>query len=178
MKQHKTMITLLAVLLICVGLYFVMGVISEKQAEKEMEEDIMVTNLVSLESLEYTDGSATLSFVKEDGTWYVADDKDFALDSSMVASIEDALVDIMAERKLDGADGLEAYGLDEPLYTVTMKDENGKETTLYIGDGTEEYYYATVNEKAVVYTIGTTTVDALEFDLAALEVVEEETVEE
>ena len=175
MKQHKTMITLLAVLVVCIGLYFVMGAVSKKQAEKEMEEDIMVTNLVSLVSLEYTDGTNTLSFVKEDGTWYVAEDKDFALDSSQVEAMESSLAAIMAVRKLDGADGLEAYGLDEPTYTVSMKDENGKETTLYIGDSMDENVYATVDDKAVVYTISATTVDAMEFDLANLEVVEEET---
>ena len=55
-----------------------------------------------------------------------------------------------------------------------MKDVNGKETTLYIGDATGDDYYATVDDKKIIYTIGTSAVDALEFDLTTLEVVEEE----
>lgn len=178
MKKYKTIIVLLSVLCLCVGLYFLMGFISQNRAEKEMQEDIMVTNLVSLTSLEYTDGETTMSFVKEDDIWYVKENESFALDSSLVESMASTLQSVMAVRQLDGADELEDYGLEEPLYTITMKDENEKETTLYIGDGAGENYYATVDDKEVVYTIDTSAADVLEFDLTALEVVEEETTEE
>lgn len=174
MKQHKTMITLLVILVVCVGLYFLMGAIADKQEEKELKEDILVTNLTDLVSLEYTDGKKTLSFVKEGDAWNVADDKDFALDSSKVETMENVLTDVMAVRQLDGADELSAYGLEEPAYTITMKDANGKETTLYIGDVTGSDCYATVDDKKVIYTIGSSVSDVLEFDLTAMEVVEEE----
>ena len=174
MKQHKTMITLLAILIVCVGLYFLMGSIAQREAEKELEEDILVTNLVDLVTLEYTDGETTLSFVKEDDAWYVADDKDFALDSSAVETIENVLVDVMAVRQLEAADELSAYGLEDPAYTITMRDANEKDTILYIGDTSGDNYYATVDDKSVIYTIGSSVPDALEFDLSTMEVVEEE----
>ena len=174
MKQHKTMITLLVVLVVCVGLYFLMGAIADKQEEKELKEDILVTNLADLVSLEYTDGKKTLSFAKEDDAWYVADDKNFALDSSKVETMENVLVDVMAERELEGADELSAYGLKEPAYTIAMKDANGKETTLYIGNASGDHYYATVDEKKAIYTIGSSVPDVLEFDLTAMEVEEDE----
>ncbi len=174
MKQHRTMITLLAVLVVCVGLYFLMGAIADKEEEKELKQDIPVTNLTDLVSLEYTDGKKTLSFVKEDDTWHVADDKDFALDQSKVETMENVLTDVMAVRQLEGADELSAYGLEEPAYTITMKDANGKETTLYIGDATGDNYYATVDDKKLIYTVGSSVADALELDLSKMEVVEEE----
>lgn len=177
MKKYKSMIILLAVLVVFVGLYFVMQGISKKQAEKELEEDILVTNMQELAKLQYTDGETTLSFVKENGVWYVESDKEFALDSAKVDEIENMLVDVMADRQLKGADELAAYGLETPAYTVTMKDVNGKETTLYIGNEVEANNYATTDDKTVVYTIGSTVADALEFDLSAMEVVEEETTE-
>ena len=178
MKQHKTMITLLAILVVCVGLYYLMGAIAKREASKELEEDILVTNLVELVTLEYTDGETTMSFVKEDGAWYVADDKEFALDSSAVETIENVLVDVMAVRKLEDADELSAYGLEKPTFTITMKDANGKETTLYIGNSADTNYYATVDDKKVIYTIGSSAPDALEFDLSTMEVVEEEETSE
>lgn len=174
MKQHKTMITLLAVLAVCVGLYFLMGAIADNSEEKELKKDIPVTNLTDLVSLEYTDGKQTVSFVKEEDAWYVADDKDFALDSSKVKTMENVLTDVMAVRQLEGTDELSAYGLEEPAYTIAMKDANGKETTLYIGNATGTDYYATVDDKKVIYTIGSSVADALEFDLSTMEVVEEE----
>lgn len=178
MKKYRTMIILLAVLVVFVGLYFVMQGINKKQAEKELEEDILVTNLEDLVTLQYTDGKTKMSFVKEDDTWYVEEDKGFALDSTQVDAIEAVLVDVMAVRQLEGADALAAYGLESPSYTITMKDENGKETILYIGNEVEASYYAATDDKSVIYTIGGSVVKKLEFDLSVLEVAEETTTDD
>lgn len=177
MKKYKSMIILLVVLVVFVGLYFVMQGISKKQSEKELEEDILVTNMQELVKLQYTDGKTTMSFVKEEDIWYVEADKEYALDSAKVDEIEEMLVDVMADRELKGADEPAAYGLETPAYTITMKDVNGKETTLYIGNEVEANYYATTDDKKVIYTIGSTVADALEFDLTALEATKEESTE-
>lgn len=178
MKRYKSMIILLSVLVCCVGLYFFVGFLGEKQAKRELQEDIMVTNLVSLVSLEYTNGEETMSFAKKDGKWYVVEQEDFALDSSSVESIAYVMQSVMAVRQLEDVDELSDYGLEEPLYTIKMKDENGKETVLYIGDIAGENQYATVNDKTVIYTINSSVAEMLEFDLTVLEVVEEKSTEE
>lgn len=177
MKKYKSMMILLVVLVVFVGLYFVMQGISKKQAEEESEEDILVTNLGDLVELEYTDGKSTMSFVKEEDAWYVKSDKAFALDSAKVDEITESLVKVTADRKLDGADEPSAYGLEKPAYTITMKDANGKEVILYIGNEVETGNYATTDDKKVIYTIGSTVADALEFNLTKMEVVEEKTTE-
>lgn len=178
MKKYKSLICLLSVLVLCVGLYFLVGFLGQKQEEKELQEDVMVTNLVSLVSLEYTDGEETMSFYQKDGSWYVEGDEDFALDSSSVESIAYSLQYVIAVRQLEKADKLSDYGLENPLYTIKMKDQNEKETVLYIGDLAGENQYATVNDKQVVYTIDSSVAEILQFDLSALEVVEEESTEE
>lgn len=177
MKKYKSMMILLVVLVVFVGLYFVMQGISKKQAEEESEEDILVTNLGDLVELEYTDGKSTMSFVKEEDAWYVKSDKAFALDSAKVDEIAESLVKVTADRQLEGADEPAAYGLEKPAFTITMKDVNGKETILYIGNAVETGNYATTDDKKVIYTVGSTVADALEFNLITMEVVEEKTTE-
>lgn len=173
MKKYKSMIILLAVFVVFFVLYLVMGKINEQQAANNTEETIMVTDFDSLVLLEYTDGETTMSFVKEDGAWKVSDNTEISLDSDAVETIATALGQVAAVRVLEGADELSSYGLDEPAYTITMEDESGVTLTLYIGDIVEENYYATTNDKVVVYTIGSSAVSNLEFDLTALEAAEE-----
>ena len=174
MKKYKSMIILLAVFVVFFVLYFVMGKVNDYQASKDVEETIMVTDFDSLVSLEYTDGETTMSFVKEDDVWKVADDEEFNLDSDSVESIANVLAQIESVRVLEGADELSSYGLDNPAYTITMETESGTTLTLYIGDAVDSNYYATTNDKVVVYTIGSSPVSYLEFDITALEAEEEE----
>lgn len=173
MKKYKSMILLVALFVAFFALYFIMGKMNEKQAVDEIEETIMVTDLDSLTSMEYTDGTTTLSFVKEDGAWKVKDNDEITLDSDSVESIANTLSQVAAVRVLEGGDELSNYGLDEPVYTITMESESGVTLVLYIGDAAGDNYYATTNDKVVIYTIGSSVVNAMEFDVTALEAEEE-----
>ena len=181
MKKYKTMIIFVAVFALLVGLYFVMSQINKSQAEKEIEETIMVTELSNVASMEYTNGETTMSFTKSADAWTVTDNDEINLDSDAVDTIADALSQVEAVRVLEGADELSAYGLEEPAYTITLTTDAGSEVTLYIGNAIDDNYYATIGDKVVVYVISSSAVDALEFDITALEAeeeVEEETTEE
>lgn len=178
MKKYRTMIIFLAIFVVLVVLYFFMNHMNKVQTEKGEEQTIMVTQLSDLASMEYTDGETTLSFVKEDDAWKLSDDDETTLDNDAVETIEDALCQVASVRVLSGTDELSSYGLDEPAYTITLKTESGTEITLYIGDATGENYYATIGDKVVVYVIDSSAVDALEFDVTALEAEEEDTAEE
>lgn len=92
-------------------------------------------------------GNGEIQLVKEDGTWYDKDDKDFPLAQSYPEQMEKTLGKLEAERKLENGDSLEAYGLKEPEYTVVLTDQDGNETTLYFGNVTGDSYYLTLNEK-------------------------------
>lgn len=177
MKKYKSLIILLTVFVVFLVLYFAMGKINEQQEANDMEETIMVTDLDSLVSLEYTNGETTMSFVKEDDAWKVSDNTEIILDSDAVETIANALGQVEAVRVLEGADELSSYGLDEPAYTIKMEDTAGTTMTLYIGDAVDDNYYATTNDKVVVYTIGSSAVTNLEFDITVLEAEEEETEE-
>ena len=71
MKKYKSLIILLAVLVVLVVAYVVTGQLKKKSAEKENEEkQIAVLDMSDITSIQYTNGTDTMSFIKEDGTWY------------------------------------------------------------------------------------------------------------
>ena len=180
MEKYRTMIILLVIFIVLIGLYFLMQYVNKVQAEKGQDETIMVTEIANLSAMEYKDGETTMSFTNSEGVWTVTDNSEINLDSDAVDTIASALSQVQAVRVLEGADELSSYGLEEPAYTITLKTEAGTEVTLYIGNAIDDNYYATTGDKIVVYVIGSSAVDALEFDMTVLEaeVVEETTTEE
>ena len=178
MKKYKSMIILLSVFVAFLFLYFIIGKVNEKQAENDGEDTIMVTDFDSLVSMQYTNGETTLSFVKEEEAWKVKDNDEITLDSDSVEAIASTLSQVAAVRVLEGADELSNYGLDEPAYTIKLESETGVTLTLYIGAASGDNYYATTNDKVVVYTIDSSAVSAMEFDVTVLEAVEETTEDE
>lgn len=181
MKKYKTMIILLAVFVVLIGLYFVMQYVNKVQTESGQDETIMVTELENLSAMEYTNGETTMSFTNSEGVWTVTDNSEINLNSGAVDAIANALSRVQANRVLEGADELSSYGLEEPAYTITLKTEAGTEVTLYIGNSVDGNYYATIGDMAIVYVIGSSAVDALEFDITMLEAkeeVEDTTIEE
>lgn len=177
MKKYRTMIILLGVFGVLIGLYFAMQYINKAKTENNQDDIIMVTELGNLAAMEYTNGETTMSFTSSEGVWTVTDNSEFNLDSDIVDTIANELSQVQANRVLEGEDELSAYGLDEPAYTITLTTDAGAEITLHIGNEVDGNYYATTGDKVVVYVIGSSVVDALEFDITVLEaeVVEEET---
>lgn len=175
MKKYKTMVILLVVFVVLLGLYFVMQYVNKLQTDNGQDETIMVTELQNLSTMEYTNGETIVSFTNNEGVWALTDNNEINLDSIAVDAIANTLSKVQASRVLSGADELSSYGLEEPVYTITLKTEAGAEVTLYIGNSVEGDYYATTGDLGVVYVIGSSAVDALEFDISALEVQEEST---
>lgn len=106
-----------------------------------------------------------LEFIKEDGTWYYAPDRDFPLDQSYPEEIAAAVGNITADRQLEDGDAMEDYGLDEPVYIVEYTDRGGNTTEVYFGDQTGDWYYVTVGDTGVVYTVENTVIDGLDYSL-------------
>ncbi len=104
------------------------------------------------------EGSVTLVQDGEDN-WSWAEDDGFPLDSSLVQSIVSALAD-PAQREIELADSLEAYGLEEPAWTLTTVDSEGNEAQLLIGNAfteeSTEYYYAMVPGSETLLILDTT----------------------
>lgn len=80
MKKYKSLVILLTVLVVLVVAYVVTGQLKKKSAEKENEQkQIAVLDMSDITSIQYTNGTDTMSFIKEGGTWYSESDKEFPL---------------------------------------------------------------------------------------------------
>ena len=178
MKQKKGLIILLVILLVLCGVYFGLKSYNEAQAAKETkeaeEEVIQVLDIENPAEITYSaDDGSSMSFVKEDGTWYLKDDKETALVQDTIQNIADTVSDVEAERQIEDPDPLESYGLSEASYTITVTGEDGKSGTLYIGDGADSDYYLTDQEKQNVYLVSSELPNVLDFDLDNLKQAEE-----
>ena len=53
-------------------------------------------------------------------------------------------------------------------YTITLKDADGEEQNIYIGNAAGEDYYMTVGDKEKIYTVDYSVVNAMNFDLDSM----------
>ncbi len=169
MKKYKSLIILLAVLVVLVVAYVVTGQLKKKSAEKENEQkQIAVLDMSDITSIQYMNGTDTMSFIKEDGTWYSESDKEFPLQQSSLKTMAETFGTLSANRELTDGDTLADYGLEEPQYTITLKDADGEQQNIYIGNAAGEDYYMTVGDKEKIYTVDYSVVNAMNFDLDSM----------
>lgn len=109
-----------------------------------------------------------MSFEKDEDTWYYSEDKDFPLKQSEPEKIAKAAAQITADRKLEDGDSLDAYGLDDPNYSIEITEEDGTVTTVSFGDSTGTDYYVTVGDTGVVYTVASSVLDDFKTELSDL----------
>lgn len=168
MKQKKSMILLAALLLILIAVYEIMSVSSrkreEQEAKKEEEETIYLVQGEEITGLKYTDGETTMSFQRDEDTWYYEEDQDIPLQQSSIETMAETVEGLTAVRELEGPDALEDYGLESPSYTVWYTQDE-ETTALYIGNTSGENYYLTVGDEGKVYTITSSLISGLSFEL-------------
>ena len=77
-------------------------------------------------------------------------------------------VALRANKFPDDPDEKADYGLDSSDYTVTYTAKDGTKGTIEIGDAAGDNYYAMIQDSDAVYTISSTLVSDLVFDLSSL----------
>lgn len=172
-KQARTLLILGVILMVMIGAYIGVSAYKNAQAQKEAEAakaaELYAGKRGDPVSIDYTSDGATLSFIQEEGIWYVTDNKAFPLNQDDLTQIATALTSLTAVRTLDAPSPLSAYGLDAPEYTLKAADSAGNTFSLSIGDEYNGNYYAVTGDDATkVYTIGSTLVGYLETDLLNL----------
>lgn len=172
-RKHRTLFLLGGIFIVLVLIYLALSSYQWDAGEADSGEDsqIQVTDLDELSSFQFTDQSTGtgMSFVKEDGTWYMADDREIPLDQTYIDAMENTYASLTATRQIDEPDALSDYGLDSPAYTVQATDADGNTTTFSVGDAADEDYYLTVDSaQAPVYTVTSSAVSVLQYDLDTL----------
>lgn len=162
--QERRVVTLLgsilalltAALLIVLGLRY-----REKLALREQQTaDDPILDEVGEESrytaLTYFNGSTTLSFSRESGSWLWSDDTDFPLDETTVLAILEELDAWAPQQTLTDADALEKAGLSQPTASLTATTVSGTVATLLFGRTTDDgagYYVRLNGDENTVYII-------------------------
>lgn len=173
-KRNKTMLSLLVLLAVLLLAYFVIGKIQKNEKEEVAEEPVYVTEVKDVVSIKYSDGTKEMSFVKNDDVWQYEADGTITLDQNLMESMVSTLSSIKAEKEIRKPDALSDYGLEEPAYTIELTDATGKITNIYVGNDVDgSSYYLAVGEKKVVYTAGSSVVDAMKFDIETLKKTQE-----
>lgn len=165
MKKKKAPIVLLGVLAVLLVVYFALQSWNRQQAEKEdaEEEAVAVTDIdpENITAVSYDTGDGERAFEKQDDVWIYTPDTDFPLDQSVPETIAEEMGQLKADRELVDGDELADYGLEEPVYTVTLTQSDGTVTEIYYGNTVDDYYYVTVNDDGIVYTVSSSTVENL-----------------
>lgn len=171
MKRNK-IVLLLGVLVILIGCYTGLHFRNESRAAKqEAQEEAKIVNVKTLEEIteiSYTYHENKFMFEKKDGAWIYVPDEKFPLEQTYIETMEDTFGTIQAERELEEADALADYGLDQPAYTIHLKNGAGKETDIYIGNSVNDGYYMTVGDKSKVYTVSSSVLSPIQYDLMSL----------
>lgn len=157
-KQGKTILAGLLVLCVLGGAYVGIGYNKEQKAAKaQAAEDAArdyLTDMGDVTYFSYENDGETLEFEKEDGTWYYAPDHSVNLIQSTLDSMAVDVKKIEITRTLEGADGLEAYGLSEPVNRITIRDTDGNTQTVLLGNAAGDDIYACLDGQETVTVIG------------------------
>lgn len=177
-KKNKGLMILLVILILLVAVYFGLRTWNTKQAEKEEEEQeaatvhVTDTSADDIVSLKFNVGNGDLEFSKEDDQWYYTQDKDFPLQQSYPEDMAETVGSITADRELTDGDSIDAYGLDDPVYTIEYTDADGNVTDLLFGDMTGDDYYVMQSGGDTVYTVSSSVLEPLNYaidDMAQLD---------
>lgn len=166
-KRTKKLLLLIAIFLLLLLVLFGVRLLNKKQEEKQEEEaeaaKVYVTDLTDVSEVSYNVGNGDYTFAKQDDEWVYTEEEDFPLKQSVPEQIVDTFSRLEAERELKDGDELEAYGLDEPAYTVSLTTESGEQTVLDFGNAVGDSYYLTVKDSGLVYTVSASVLDELQY---------------
>lgn len=165
MRQKKTLIILILVFAGLLALYAGLRMYQKKQSvQKSSADKLIIKNMSDLTSISYNNGQ-DLSFVKRNGTWFYEKDSEFPVEQSYLTSMASQFQKMEAVRKLKNGDSLKDYGLEQPAYTIRVKDKKGTQTTYYIGNTSGDNYYLTLDDKATVYAVSADLLSGLSYSL-------------
>lgn len=170
-KKNKGILILLVILILLLAAYFSLRTWNASQEKKEEEEQeaaavhVTDTSADDIVSFKFNAGNGDLEFNKEDDQWYYTPDKDFPLKQSCLEDMAETAGNITADRKLADGDSLDAYGLDDPVYTVEYTDADGNATELLFGNMAGDDYYVMKSGSDTVYTVGSSVIEPFSYAL-------------
>lgn len=156
MKKGRNLIIALAVLVV-LGVVYILAKQGLFEKTEETGETVYVADLNAddIQEISLQLGEKTVKFVKTDDTWKLESDENFPVDEDKLGTLLDAVADLEAVRELTDAEDVSEYRLDSPSNTITVKNGDGEEIVLSIGDSasTGDIYVNNSAKEGTVYTV-------------------------
>ena len=151
----------------------------EDTAEEEEETTVLAIEREDIRSAQIENSYGTLRLSYDGETWTSEDDPDSPLNQDAVSALFNRLNPLTAVRDLGEQEDLEVYGLAEPVITISLTLQDGREITVYLGnDSSDGNLYFMTSESGSVYTGDSYLTTAFDCQLSDLEAEEEEEEEE
>lgn len=160
--QKKQFIGICVLVIVCVAAYFGLKTYNEKAAEQEQkEEESKKIEAVSIDkdavkSFSYQIDGNTITFEKEEDTWYYQPDHSINIDQDAISEMLDAVTAVTAEEKLENVEDTSEYGFDSPTNVLTFTMEDGTRTiTIGMQNEITSEYYIMDNNSSAIYVVET-----------------------
>ena len=101
------------------------------RAETAEANTVTVTDISDLQEISYQYEGNDFAFAKNEDVWYYTKDKEFPVAQSYIDAMATSFGNLTAVRELKETDQLSDYGLENPKYTIHLKDSEGTETDVY-----------------------------------------------
>ena len=172
-NRKKALIIAIICLAAAAVLYLLVVKLSQRSDDADSSDDSLVISSVDsdqITAISYEKDGKSLSFMKEDGTWYDAGDKSFPVDQDSLTTMTNALGAVSATRKLDSPEDLSEYGLDSPVLTVRYTASDGKEAEFTVGDTNDAAggSYLKISGDDAVYLVASDFADTFNSDIYQL----------
>ena len=182
-KKKRTRMIAAVLLLAVLAVTYVLVLRADFNGEDVEEETEEITVLeieredISTVRLENSYG--TLQFAYDGETWTSEDDPAFQLNQDSMSALFNGLNPLTAVRDLGEQEDLEAYGLAEPVITISITLQDGQEITVYLGnDSSDGNLYFMTSESGSIYTGDSYLATAFDCQLSDLEAEEDASSEE
>lgn len=142
-------------------------------------QDITSLEADDVTSLTLETSGETLNFLKNDDTWTLADDPDYAVDQDIAEKMAATICDMESEMTITHPEDDSVYGLDEPQAVVTVTGSDGTTITCSFGNVSAENsdvcYMRSSHNAGVVYEVNADHLAAYAYTKDTLKAATEET---
>lgn len=172
-KQKKQLLVMLVVLALFVAAFFVIKYV---MANQEIEtETVSVTKIYhadkeSIKGVQIVRENDTLDLVRDGDTWGLKDDKSAKLNQDSVDSVIGFAAYLNASDIIEEPGDLSEYGLDNPMYVVTITDALSSQQTYFVGDECvlDGTYFAKLEGSDTIYKIAYTYPNSFSTEIESL----------
>jgi len=167
MKRIKKLIVLIVVFIVFIAIYMSTSYLNPK--DDATDESVAVTEIDenSIKQISWEKDGESITLVKKDDMWSYLNDESFAIDQSYPESMLSAISNLKSSQVLSEAENLSEYGLDKPVFVISVLSDDDTTTTYSIGNMNEttNKYYLLLNEDPSIYMVDSSIISAFNYKL-------------